>query len=189
MEINYALSRADYIDFQLYVALKSKQVQKNKRNSRIRLPIIYLICGTLLWFLNDVIFGVVFYLVGVLWYFLSPTITNWRYKRHYCRFVDEHFKNRFEKSIQLKISNDFEWIETNDFEGESNFKTSEIEKIVEIKRFIFIKSNSGSYLIIPKYKIENSEQFKQVLTTMATVKNLEIETEPKLDISSQAKTK
>ncbi len=184
MEIEFSLSRADYIDFQLFAATKSEIIKKNKRKVRNRLPIIYLILGTILLILEDKAFSIIFYLIGVLWYLLYPTLTKKRYARHYEKYVDENFKNRFDTLINVKFPDNHELIETVDFEGESKFKTSEIEKIFEISRFIYIKMKSGSHFIIPKYKIENIDKLRQELILISKTKNFEIETDLEIDFNT-----
>ena len=185
MNIEYSLSRADYISFQLFAATKSETIRKNKRKTRIRGPIIYLILGTILLTLEDKAFALIFYLIGILWYFLYPTLTKKIYAKHYKKYVDENFKNRFDTLIKVKLSSDSELIETIDFEGESKFKTSEIEKMFEIKRFIFIKMKSGSHFIIPKYKIENIDKLKEELIMISKAKNFEFETDLELDYTDK----
>lgn len=185
MEIEYSLSRADYIDFQLFAATKSETIKKNKRKIRNRVPIVYLILGTVTLTLEDKLLSIVFYLIGVLWYLFYPKLTKSRYARHYIKYVDENFKNRFDTLIKAKISDDFKLIETVDFEGESKFKTSEIERIFEIKRFIYVKMKSGSHFIIPKYKIENIDQLKQELKIVSETNNIEIEENLEIDFNTE----
>jgi len=177
MKIEYSLSRTDYIDFQLFAATKSESIKKNRKKARIRLPIIYLILGTILLTVSDKTFAFIFYLIGILWYLLYPVLTKRRYSKYYAKYVDENFKKRFDTPIRVKFSENYETIETVDFEGESKFKTSEIEKIFEIKRFIYIKMNSGSHLIIPKYKIENIDKLKEELKLISESNNFKIESE------------
>ena len=186
MDLEYSLSRADYISFQLFAATKSEMIRKKKRKVRITLPIIYLILGTILLTIEDqhfviIYFVIILYLIGILWYFLYPTLTKNRSTKHYKKYVDENFKNRFDTLIKVKISSDNELVETIDFQGESKFKASEIEKIFEIKRFIYIKMKSGSYFIIPKYKIQDIDKLKEELNVLSKTKNFEIETDLEID--------
>ncbi len=181
MEIEYTLSRADYLEFQLFAATKSETVKKNKKKARIRVPIIYVILGTILLLLADKVFAIIFYLIGVLWYLLYPTLTKKKYSKYYAKYVDENFKNRFDTPINVRLSENYKTIETTDFEGESKFKTSEIERIFEIERFIYIKMNSGSHLIIPKYKIDNFEELREELKIISKSNNFEIDLELNLN--------
>jgi len=181
MEIEFSLSRADYIDFQLFAATKSETTRKNRKKGRNRLPIIYLILGTILLTHPDKAYAIIFYVIGVLWYLLFPVFAKKRYARHYEKYVDENFKNRFDTNIKVKFADDHETIEATDFEGESKFKTSEIERIIEIKRFIYIKMNSGSHLILPKYKIDDVDKLKDELEKISKSKSFNIETEFDLD--------
>ena len=148
------------------------------------MPIIYLILGTILLVLEDKLFAIIFYFIGVLWYLLYPIFSKKRYAKHYEKYVDENFKNRYDTLIKFKLSDNYELIETIDFEGESKFKTSEIEKIFEIKRFIYIKMKSGSHFIIPKYKIENIDELRQELIMVSKAKNFEIETDFETDYNT-----
>ncbi|GET23325.1 YcxB family protein [Prolixibacter denitrificans] len=183
MEIEYTLSRTDYIEFQLFAATKSETIRKSRRKARSRLPIIYLILGTILLVLADKVFSILFYLIGVLWYLLYPTLSKKRYLRYYEKYADENFKNRFDTLIKVSFPDDQELIETVDLEGESKFKTSQIEKIFEINRFFYIKMKSGSHLIIPKYKIENIDKLREELTMISETKNLKLETNLEIDFS------
>lgn len=184
MEIEYTLSRADYLEFQLFAATKSETIKKNKRKARNRLPIIYLILGTILLTLSDKIFAIFFYLIGVLWYLLYPVFTKKIYNKHFEKYVDENFKKRFNTRIKASFSDDYDTIETSDLDGESKFITSEIERIFEIKRFIYIKMNSGSYLIIPKYKIDMIDKLRDELKMISQSKNFEVVTELELDFKT-----
>ena len=92
MEIEFSLSRADFISFQLFAATKSVTITKSKRKARNRLPIVYLILGTILLTLEDKVYAIIFYLIGILWYLLYPTLTKKRYAKHYEKYVDENFE-------------------------------------------------------------------------------------------------
>lgn len=185
MEIEFSLSRADFISFQLFAATKSVTITKSKRKARNRLPIVYLILGTILLTLEDKVYAIIFYLIGILWYLLYPTLTKKRYAKHYEKYVDENFKNRFDTLIKLNFSDNCELIETEDLEGESKIKTSEIERIFEINRFIYIKMKSGSHLIIPKYKIENVDNLREKLIMISKTKNFGIETDLEIDFAEK----
>lgn len=181
MEIEYKLNRIDYIEFQLFASTKSETSKRSKKRARNRVPIIYMVLGTILLIFADMTIAIVFYLIGILWYLLYPNWIKRRYVKHYTKYVEENFKNRFETPIKVNFPENYELIETTDIEGESKFKTSEIEKIFDIKRFIYIKMNSGSYLIIPKYKIVNIDKLRAQLEIISELRNFNIETDFNLD--------
>ncbi len=183
MELAYSLSRADYISFQLFAASQSNEVKKTKRKFRVRLPIIYLIVGAGLLAYGAMIMAVAFFVIAGLWYFLSPMYIKKHFEKAYVKYVDEYFKNRFDTPVKISLSS--EMIETEDFEGESKLKTSGIEKIVEIKRFFYLKMTSGIYLIIPKYKIENPDQLREELHSIGTMNNTDVETDLELDFARE----
>ncbi len=177
MEIEYKLSKEDYIEFQLFASTKSETIKRSKKRARNRVPIIYIILGTILLLFADVVIAIGFYLIGILWYLFYPNLTKRRYIKHYTKYVDENFKNRFETNIKVNFPDNYELIETIDIEGESNFKTSEIEKIFEIKRYIYVKMKSGSHLIIPKYKIESIDSLRIELKNISELRGFGIETD------------
>lgn len=181
MELEFTLSRLDYLEFQLFASTKSETIKKNRKKARNRLPIIYLILGTILLTLSDKVFAIIFYLIGFLWYLLYPILSKKRYSKYYGKYVDENFKNRFNTLIKLRIEDNYETIETSDLEGETKLKISEIERVYEIKRFIYIKMKSGTYLIIPKYKIDNTENLRETLMLISKTRNFNFETDLELD--------
>ncbi len=181
MNIEFTLSRADYIEFQLFAATKSEILKKTNKKARLRVPIIYMILGTMLLTLSDKMFAIIFYTVGILWFFFYPFFAKKRYAKHYEKFVDENFKNRFNTTIKINFIEDYESIECIDFEGESKTNTSKIEKIFEIKRFFYIKMHSGIHFIIPKYKIEHCDKLKEVLIKISKMKSIDYEANVDLD--------
>jgi hypothetical protein len=162
MRIEYTLEKIDFLKHQLFSASKSERIIKSRKNSRIRVPIIYCILGLSLFALADLIFAIIFIGVGVTWYFLHPYFMKKRYVRHFEKYIDENYQNRFGKSVTLDF--DGEYIITTDYLGESRLKIKEIAEINEIKDYVFLKFSSGESLIIPKDRIENSNELNNILT-------------------------
>jgi len=99
--------------------------------------------------------------IALSWYFLFPLYNRGRYVRHFSKYLDEHYKNKYEKLVNVYFSDDF--IETSDFTGSSKIKIKEIAEVNEIRDYIFIKITTSETLIIPKNKIQNIDDLNERL--------------------------
>ena len=170
MKIEYKLNKANFVEYQLYAASNSENIIKSRKNSRIRLPIVYFILGLLLFLFADLIFALIFIGLGVTWYVLHPYFMKKRYQRHFEKHVEENYQNRFGKVVCLDFEEEF--IIATDYLGESKLKIKEITEINEIKDYVFLKLSSGESLIIPKNSITNLNDLKRILTKIASDLNI-----------------
>ena len=166
MKIDYTLDREDFLEFQLFAASKSERIIKSRKNSRIRLPIVYLILGVILFFLTDLTFALIFLSIGLIWYLFHPYFMRKRYVRHFGKYIDETLNNRFGKTVSLTFGDDF--IQEIDYMGESILKKKEIIEINEIKDYVYLKFSSGESLIVPKNKINNLQEFSNQIKLIAS---------------------
>ena len=173
MKLNYALDREDFLTLQLYVASHSPQVKKMRRMSWLIIPIIYGLIALIFW--KDLAFSITFFVLGILWLIIYPFFQRKRYIKIYGRHLDEIYKNRFEKPIELTFGKDN--ISSKDYSGEGKMKLSEIEKINEIRNYFYIKFTTGVSHIIPKQKIEKSNEVKKFLKDLAKKHNIPYQTE------------
>jgi len=166
MKIEYTLDRVDLLEYQLFAASKSERIIKSRKKSRIRLPVVYFILGFLLFLFADLIFSLIFFGTGVAWYLLHPYFMKNRYIRHFEKYIDENYQNRFGKLVTLDFEE--EYIIATDYLGESKLKIKEITEINEIKDYIFLKLSSGESLIIPKNKINSLKELSSLLTKISS---------------------
>lgn len=166
MRIEYTLEKIDFLKYQLFAASTSERIIKSRKNSRIRLPIVYLILGLLLFAFADMIFALIFIGIGVVWYLLHPYFMKKRYIRHFTKYIDENYQNRFGKTVTIDF--DGEYIISTDYLGESKLKIREIAEINEIKDYVFLRFSSGESLIIPNDKLENVNELKNILTKIVS---------------------
>lgn len=170
MKIEFKLSKVDFVEYQLFAASNSENINKSRRNSRIRLPIVYFFLGLLLFLFADLIFALVFIGLGLAWYVLHPHFMKRRYLRHFDKHVEENYKNRFEKVVSLDFQEEI--IIAKDYLGESKLRIKEITEIIEIQNHIFLKLSSGESIIIPKKSIANLNDLKSTLTQIASDKGI-----------------
>ncbi len=166
MKIEYTLEKIDFIKYQLYSASKSERIIKSRKKSRISMSIIYLIFGLLFFALADLLPAMIFIGVAIAWYFLQPYYMKKRYVRHFEKYIDENYQNRFGKPVSLDFNG--EYIIATDYLGESRLKIKEIVEVNEINDYEFLKFSSGESLIVPKDRVENINELNNTLTEIVT---------------------
>lgn len=174
MKIEFILSKEDLLQLQLFMASKSKQIIKSRKNLRWRIPILYAVLGLVLTITIDIVYGIVFLTGGMLWFFFYPGYLAKKYVRIYKKSIEENFLNRVGKPIVLSFND--EYIETQDYQGESKLKIKEIVRIDEIRDYCFLKFSSGVGLVIPFSKLTEKDTFIEYLKNMAATNDIAYET-------------
>lgn len=159
MNLNYTLSKEDFLEYQLYASSKSKSHKNRRWRSRIIIPIIYIAFGFFLTSAhNNMATGLVFAAVGVVWYLFYPKYSKWRYKNHFQKHIDEHYQNRIGKSVELIVNETS--LFTKDFTAETKINASELKELIELSNHFFIKLTTELALIVPKSAITDLKDFK-----------------------------
>jgi hypothetical protein len=149
------LDENDYLTFQLYTASKTPRIRNTRIRSWIVTTVAFLSLAYAFFVSNNGFLGYYFLIAAVLSLVLYRRYSGWRYKRHYRRHIQDTYKNRFGEECILEITEDA--IFTKDKTGETRINTTEIEEINEITDFYFIKTKSGTSLIISKLKTDPAE--------------------------------
>ena len=153
MTIDYKIDENDFLMHQLFVASKSDRIKKKRQRNKIILPLIYVAFGLLFLFEDKYSMTIIFFIIGLLWFFIYPLWERRHYIKHYQGFIKENYKNRLGKTTTLEFSNDF--ILAKDNGSESKVQTTELEEICEIPKTIFVRLKAGQSFILPKDKISN----------------------------------
>ena len=157
MEIQYSLNENDFLEHQLYTASKTERIIKQRRRSWL-IVTLSLFTLSLLFLTNEPKFLFIYFLCFAIVTLLFYTIYQRNhYKKHYLNFIKETYKNRFNEIALLRFNENF--IEMNDFTGETKINYTVLEEINEIKDYFFIKLKTVSSIIIPKSKIESMDSF------------------------------
>lgn len=168
MKINYKLTYQDFLEYQLYSSSKSELHRKKRFRSRIIIPILYIILG--IYFANKdegYLIGILFTVLGILWYVFYPLYSKWTYRRYIKKFVEENYKNRINKEVELDF--DVSSVSAKDYTSESKINENEIKELIETRDHFFIKLDTDVSLIIPKHAIENKEEFKKRILDFGAV--------------------
>ncbi|WP_422858094.1 YcxB family protein [Flagellimonas sp. S174] len=173
MKINYKLTNSDFLQYQLYTSSKSETHKKRRRNSRVVVPILFLLYGFYLTNRDESYGGIIaFGFTSVLWFFLYPKYSKWRYERYFKKHVEDNYKNRIDNTVELDF--DENYISTKDFTSESKINGAEIKELIETQNHFFIKLATDLSLIVPKHAVTDQEELKKRITDFGANYNNEL---------------
>lgn len=170
MTIDYKIGENDFLTHQLFLASKSDRIKKKRQRNKILVPLIYAALGLFFLFENKFLMTLIFFMVGLLWFFIYPLWERRHYINHYKGFIKENYKDRIGKMGTLVLNNDF--ILAKDSGSESKILTSELELINEIPSSIIIRIKGGQSLLLPKDKIPDIKTVIITLQELATILNI-----------------
>src|SRR6476619_3944450 len=99
MILEYQIEAEDLVNYQLFIASKSKRIKQRRQKNRLLVPVGYLFFGILFILQNKMQYAVVFIVIGLLWYFLYPLWERRRYIKHYQGHVLENFLAGLNKPV------------------------------------------------------------------------------------------
>ena len=177
MTIDYKIDENDFLTHQLFVASKSDRIKRKRLRSKIIVPLIYVAFGLLFFFQDKVSLTIIFFIVGLLWFFIYPLWERRHYIKHYKGFIKENYKDRLGRIATLEFSNDY--ILAKDNGSESKVLTTELEEICEIPTTIFVRLKGGQSFILPKDKITDFDNVKARLKELANHLKIKYDTDEK----------
>lgn len=175
MTLQFTLEENDFLQHQLFAASKSENLKKQKTKSRFVVSGALVLLGLLLLNNEDKILPYYFMVMGVLLFLFFPLLVKKTYPKHFKRYVNEVFKNRFGETISLTFNENT--IETLSKFSELKLNQIALGTINEIQDYFFIDLVTGGNLIIPKYKISDVATLKEVIDAFAKRNNLKQKTE------------
>ena len=159
MKIDYNIEKEYFIDFQLFTASKSERIRKNKNRGWIILLILFIFLFINFYNNGNIGFAIYFGIISIICLLFYGKYFKRNLRKHYEKFVTENHTKRFGQPVSLEINSDF--IYTKDKVGEGKISISEIENVSETQNHFFIKISTGVSLIIPKKKIQNSNEINR----------------------------
>ena len=164
MEIEYSLNEKDYLEYLLYEGSKNKYNKKTKRKNWIIISSIPFLIYLIQYDFKDQfsLYYTIFISLFIL--FLFPIFQKKQYKKYYIRTTNESYKNNFGELNRLILNENN--IEAFSPYTELKIKNEAFVAINEIENYIFLKTNYGGSIVIPKLKISNLENFKKHLKVM-----------------------
>lgn len=162
LELNYELGEEDLLQLQLYFASKDEMQIKQRRKEKYRMIGLSLLCGLLLFFDEGHRLLSYFFLgSSVLFFIIYPWWSVWFYKRMYRKHIPESMRVEFPYNTKLLLGNDIIEIETK--KGHRHFSVNEMDVITETEYYFFIVTSRQVSIIIPKHRINNTEEVRMQL--------------------------
>lgn len=153
MQLQYSLSKTDFLLLFLFTASTSEQIVKKRRKNKRSIFFLYMAIGITVFAFGAYALTIIFMLLSIAWLWFFPKYESKRFIKNYNNYLEANFKSRFEETVSLTVNPNT--IVTKDNEIESEIAMDSIESVNEISSHIFIHLQSGESLILPKQKIEN----------------------------------
>ncbi|MBS9461321.1 YcxB family protein [Flagellimonas sp. 389] len=165
MNVTYILDRDDYLQYQLYYASTTKSIKAMRLKAWLAVFFVFVFFGCLLALYTDGFIIYSFAATATIMFVLFPFYHKNRLKKQYRRHIEENYKNSFEKETKLQLNEHN--FQISSATGESRINHSSLDKIIEISSHYFLKIKSGTYLIIPKTKIEDAKDIRAALKKLS----------------------
>ena len=170
MKLEYNLDEYDFLQHQLYTASKTERIKIQRRKSWILVTSIFFLLSLLFLKDDEKVAFYSFLIIGIITFLFYPFYLRNHYKNHYLKFIKDTYKNRFGENAKVQFL-DTEFV-TNDSNSETKLKYAAFEEFNEIGDFFFLKLKIGGSLIIPKLKVENLNELKVELKSIAEKYNV-----------------
>ena len=164
MTLEFELNEQDFLDFQLFTASQSQKISRKKKRGLILWTPLFIVLSVFYYFDYNNFMAMLFGVLAIVYGLFYSKLFVWQYKRYYKTYVKENFSYRFGEKAYVEINN--QTIYVKDKTGETTINVSEIEKIDETEKHFFVKIKSGVSLIIPKNRIQTSDEVRANLETL-----------------------
>lgn len=161
MKYQYTIAEQDFLDFQLYLASKSKAINNKKKTGWLLLSLGSVAAAMFFYYSGNIPLTIYCAAVAVVSYIFYPYYFKWRYKNHYQKYIRNAYSQRFGLVETIEFQEDC--ILTSDKSGEGKILKPELEEIIETEHHYFLKVSTGMYLIIPKVEIDDLDSLNSEL--------------------------
>lgn len=170
MLYTYKLEESDYHTHLLYTISTSSSAIKTRAKIRLMMTLFLLIFAFMSYANESTIQTVYFLSLAILAFLFMPKYTRWSYSKTYLKHVRKFYKDRMSEPTSFYINE--RSFQISDSQGESTIDFSEIDTVNELDKYCFIKLKSGQSIIIPLYKINESETLKTDLKNIAKIHDI-----------------
>jgi len=165
MQIKYALTKKDFLKYQLYTASKSPTIIRQRQMLLWGFPILWILLGLFYWlFKSQFAILVVFLFLSAIWMLVVSFLSKKQYKRLYNKHINEHFSHIEGQSQTLSIGPDF--IHIKDQASEEKLEKTAIKELIELKESYIIQTNLAKGYVIPKTAITDEKELKALFQDM-----------------------
>ena len=145
--IEYQLTEADLLAFNLYVLENSATQQRQLRRNRIRVPLVYALLSAFLHLLGSPVAAAIFALVGLAWFILYPRRFRHIFKRHFLKAIRESDDKSLLAPTRLELHADGIW--SSNAAGEAKIWYSAITQIERSSTATYLSTSKFNAIILP----------------------------------------
>lgn len=149
--IEYQLTEEDLVRFNLYYSAHSELHKRQRRRHRLLVPVVYVMLAGLLCWIRAFIGASILAAFALVWFLLSPAWLRWRFRKHYEKHIRETKVETLKEPMTLELQPD--GICTSSAVGESKFRYSAVDQIVENDGYTYVFIGKGMALILPHDRI------------------------------------
>ena len=149
--IEYQLTEEDLIRFNLYYSAHSELHKRQRRRHRLLVPVVYAVLAGLCCMSRSFIVASVLAAFALVWFLVSPAWLRWRFRKHYEKHIRETKGETLKEPMTLELQPD--GICTSSAVGESKFRYSAVDQIVENEGYTYVFISKAMALILPHDRI------------------------------------
>jgi hypothetical protein len=164
-----SLQESDFLTYLLYNASKSRITKVSRIRSWVILVIAFVGIAAIFHFSDNEFMRNYFLAIGLILLVVVPFYQRWRYRHYFIRYIREQHNDKFGKEGTIQFDKDY-FIATEEG-SELKLSFSEIEEINEIQEYIFIRTEDGESIIIPKEQID-ADKFISELSAITDAKGI-----------------
>ncbi len=156
MKIDYQLNEQDYHLQLMYVVSKSEAFENTIKKVRRLLTIALFLFAIISFNTGSIGQTLYFIALAIIALIFAPKFTKWSYKKSLLKQVQKYYSDRLSMPTSIIFyENNFS---ISDSYGEAKILANDIEKVIEINDYIFLRLNEGTSIIIPIYQIGTKEE-------------------------------
>jgi YcxB-like protein len=164
MRLYYKLYQEDYLQHQLYLASISKRIESKRKGNYFWVTLFFAVITVFAFVLQNNILAIISLIIAVITAVFYPIYERKHYKKNYLEFIKENYPNKQDENSYVEFK-EHELVIHHDY-SETTMDYSKIDRIVEIKDYIFVRIG-GTSLIIPNGRIENIDEVRNRLISLA----------------------
>jgi hypothetical protein len=167
MKIEYDLFKKDFIEFNMYRILNSDKIKSSLFKQRYTISLDVLVVIFILALIAGApwkLFLSIVILIYILWITYYPKYFNNKAKRNIEKMIDE--RNDTSVFGKYTITVDEEGIVELSKSKKTKAHWSQVEKVIEVVDYIFIKTTENDTFIIPKSIFENIHLRNEFMSTI-----------------------
>lgn len=169
MELEYSLDEKDFLEYQLYTASKSKNVNVQRRRTFIILIAVFILFFYSIYSSSES-FPYFMLIIYILLLVVYKIVERKSYINHYKKFIKENNSEGLGIVCTLNFT-EKQIIEKSKL-GESKINYESLSEINEIQNYFFLKLLTGKSLVIPKSEINDMNEFRIKLSEIKKHCNL-----------------